>query len=54
MVDIECDGAVVIVAVLADEDDVGCSADSCSGDDVGGACSVYFSDGHLYDFSVLG
>ena len=35
---------MVVAAKLVDaDDDAGCSADPCSGDDVGGTCSVYLS-----------
>ena len=45
------DETVVVAAVLVDEDDdAGCSAGPCSGDDVGGVCFVYFSAPN--DFSV--
>ena len=49
----ERDEAVVVAAVQVDEDDdAGCSADPCSGDDDGSACSVYLSARDV--FSVLG
>ena len=42
IVDIELEVAVGVTGVLVDEhDDSGFSGEPCSGDDVGGACSVY-------------
>ena len=53
IVDAEREVAVVVAAVLVDEDcNAGCSADPCSGDDVGDACSVYLPAED--DFSVPG
>ena len=53
IVDVEREVAMVVAAVLVDEDDgAGWSADPCSGDDVGGACSMYLSTSN--DFSVPG
>ena len=50
-VDVEREVTVAVAAVLVDEDDdAGCSAGPCSGDDVGGVCFVYFSAPN--DFSV--
>ena len=42
--------AVVVTLLVGGDDDAGCSADPCSGDDVGDACSVLLSAKD--DFSV--
>ena len=41
MVDVQREVAAAVSAVPVDDDDAGYSAAPCSGDDVGGACSVY-------------